>query len=54
MVPVAEGVGASTIFVINLFIVVMMLVLLQILLSRVNYLYLQLFGTPIHNQQRKD
>ena len=55
MVPVAEGVGASKVFVINLFIVVkVILVQLQILLSQVNYLYLQLFGTHIRNQQKKD
>ena len=55
MVPIAEGVGASKVFVINLFIVVkVMLVQLQILLSQVNYLYLQLSGTLIHSQQKGD
>ena len=55
MVPVAEGVGASKVFVINLFIVVkVMLIQLQILLSRVNYLYLQLSGTLIRSQQKRD
>ena len=55
MVPVAEGVGASKVFVISLFIVVkVILVQLQILLSRVNYLNQQLYGIHIRNQQRKD
>ena len=55
MVPVAEGVGASKVFVINLFIVVkVILVQLQILLSQVNYLYLQLSGTLTHSQQKRD
>ena len=55
MVPVAEGVGASTIFVINLFIVVkVMLVQLQSLLSLVNYLYLQQYGTLTRSQQKRD
>ena len=55
MVPVAEGVGTSKIFAINLFIVVkVMLVQLQILLSQVNYLYLQLSGTLTLSQQKRD
>ena len=49
MVPVAEGVGASKIFVFNLFIVVKVtLVQLQTLLSQANYLYAN--GTRTHHQ----